>query len=107
MGFLSAIGGLIGAGARKVGGVIKKIGDVGMSVAKRIGEFAPQVGASLGGLIGNNPVGQFLKDAGSKVGEVASGAGLNIARTVGNIGRGVMNIGRQVGGQAGQPNDSG
>ena len=93
MGLFGTIGNALSKGANWLGGKIRTIGDFGGKVARRIGEFAPQIGSSIGGLIGDNPVGNMIKGIGQKVGDFASGAGSAIAKSVGDIGTSISGIG--------------
>lgn len=107
MGILSGIASTIGKGIGFFGNKLKGFADTATGVIRRFGENVGGVANGIANIIGNNPVGNFVKGVGSKAAEIASGPALNIARTVGNIGRGISNIGRQVGSAAGVANDSG
>ena len=94
MGLFGTITGAIGRGIGWLGDKVKKIGDFGGRVARRVGEFAPQIGASIGGLIGDNKVGNFVKGIGQKVGSVANTMGTAVAKGVSDIGGSLTGIGR-------------
>lgn len=93
MGFLSMVGNAIGRGVGWLGNGLRKVGDIGMGIVKRVGEFAPQIGSAVGGLIGNNPVGNFVSGLGKKVGDFANGTGQAIAKGVSDIGSSLGGIG--------------
>lgn len=92
MGFFSTVGGLIGRGVGAVGNVIKKVGSIGMEAARRVGEFASPLANSVAGIVGNNPVGNFIKGVGQKVGNFANTTGQAIARGISDVGNSVGGI---------------
>ena len=93
MGFFSTIGRIGSKIAGTVGSVIKRVGSTGQEIARRAGQFAAPLGSALGGLIGDNPVGNFIKGAGQKIGDFANTTGKAIAKNVSDIGSSISGIG--------------
>lgn len=94
MGIFSGIASAIGKGVRSVGGVVRKIGDIGMEASRRIGEFATPLASNIAGIVGNNPLGNAIKGIGEKVGNFARTTGAGIASNISNIGQSISNMGR-------------
>ena len=92
MGLFSTISNAIGKGVGWIGGKIKRVGEFASGVARRVGEFAAPAANAIGSMIGDNPVGSWIKKAGQGVADFANGTASAVAKGVSDIGGSLSGI---------------
>lgn len=68
-----------------LGNGIRRLGEFGSNIARKVGQFAAPIGAAVGGLVGGN-IGNTIKSIGQGVANFASGPGMAIAKGVSDVG---------------------
>ncbi len=101
MGWFSNVGSWFKKTIGKIGGVAKTIGSFGMAAAKKIGQYAPEIGGIIGsaldgiGVVTANPelalLGETIRAGGNLLGSYAN-TGHQIASHVNNAGNALTTV---------------
>jgi len=78
-------------GATKVvgwtGNALRKVGEFGGNLAKKVAENAMPIATGIANIVGNNPLGNTIRNVGQGVANFAKNTGIGVAKGIADVGR--------------------